>query len=80
MRLYNNGRLYVKKYNLSVQFLLTSAKRGRPRKHLVLSTKPVSVREIAEDSSIPWETVVLAEGAKDPILAERNYIALLCLP
>ena len=25
MRLYNNGRLYVKKYNLSVQFLLTSA-------------------------------------------------------
>ena len=26
MRLYNNGRLYVKKYNLSVQFLLTSAK------------------------------------------------------
>ncbi len=26
MRLYNNGRLYVKKYNLSVQFLLTSAR------------------------------------------------------
>ena len=25
MQLYNNGRLYVKKYNLSVQFLLTSA-------------------------------------------------------
>jgi hypothetical protein len=25
MRLYNNRRLYVKKYNLSVQFLLTSA-------------------------------------------------------
>ena len=27
MRLYNNGRLYVKKYNLSVQFWLTSAKK-----------------------------------------------------
>jgi hypothetical protein len=62
------------------QMSYPETKRGRPRKHLVLSTKPVSVREIAEYSSIPWETVVLAEGAKDPILAERNYIALLCLP
>lgn len=30
MRLYNNGRLYVKKYNLSVQFLLTSAHPSSP--------------------------------------------------
>ena len=34
----------------------------------------VSVREIAEDSSVPWESVVLAEGAKGPILAERKYM------
>lgn len=48
--------------------------RGRPRKHPVLSGKPVSVQEIAEDPSVPWETVVLAEGAKGPIVAERKFI------
>ena len=48
--------------------------RGRPRKHPVLSGKPVSVQEIAEEPSIPWETVVLAEGAKRPIMAERKCI------
>lgn len=48
--------------------------RGRPRKHPVLSGKPVSVQEIAEEPSIPWETVVLAEGAKGPIMAERKCI------
>ena len=46
-------------------------KKGRLRKHPVLSTKPVSVHEIAEDSSVPWESVVLAEG---PILVERKYM------
>ena len=45
-----------------------------PRKHPVLSTKPVSVRETAEDSSAPWESVVLAEGTKGPIVAERKYM------
>ncbi len=48
--------------------------RGRPRKHPVLSGKPVSVQEIAEDPSVPWETVVLAEGAKGPVVAERKFI------
>ena len=56
------------------QMCYPETKRGRPRKHPVLSTKPVSVREIAEDSSVPWESVVLAEGAKGPILAERKYM------
>lgn len=49
-------------------------KRGRPRKHPVLSHSPTSVRDIAQDPSLPWETVVLAEGAKGPILAERKYL------
>lgn len=53
---------------------LPETKRGRPRKHPVLSRKPVSVMEIAQDTSIPWETVILAEGAKGPIVAERKYI------
>ena len=48
--------------------------RGRPRKHPVLSGKPVSVQETAEDPSVPWETVVLAEGAKGPVVAERKFI------
>lgn len=52
--------------------------RGRPRKHPVLSHKPVSVTEIAKDPAIPWETVVLAEGAKGPIRAERKFLRCFC--
>ena len=49
-------------------------KKGRPRKHPVLSHSPTSVRDIADDPSLPWETVVLAEGAKGPIIAERKFL------
>lgn len=49
-------------------------KRGRPRKHPVLSHGPTSVGDIAEHTSFPWETVVLAEGSKGPVLAERKIL------
>nr|WP_289691734.1 hypothetical protein [Enterocloster clostridioformis] len=32
------------------------------------------MRDIAENPSLPWETIVLAEGAKGPILAERKFL------
>ncbi len=57
-----------------VGWLRCGIRRGRPRKYPALSAKPVSVREIAEDSSVPLETIVLAEGVKGPILAQRKYI------
>jgi SRSO17 transposase len=45
--------------------------RGRPpRKELKPSIKPISVSSIAKDDSIPWNTVILGEGAKGPIIAE----------
>lgn len=53
-------------------------KRGRPRKHPVLSKAPVSVREIAENPAIPWETITLAEGSKGPIRAERKFLRCYC--
>ncbi len=56
------------------QMSYPETKRGRLRKHPILSTNPVSIREIAENSSILWETVVLTEGVKGPILAERKYV------
>ena len=46
----------------------------RPRKHPVLSNGPTSVRDIAEDPSLPWETVALAEGTKGPIITERKFL------
>lgn len=49
-------------------------KRGRPRKHPILSHNPTPVRHIAEDPAVPWETVMLAEGAKGPIFAKRKLI------
>lgn len=50
------------------------ARRGRPRKHPVLSHGPSSVQDIASDPAYPWETVILGEGAKGPIIAERKAI------
>ncbi len=41
-------------------------KRGRPRRHPVLSHGPTSVRDIAEDPALP--------GAKGPILAEWKFL------
>lgn len=54
--------------------VLPRNEKGRPRKHPVLSNGPTSVRDIAEDPSLPWETVVLAEGTKGPIIAERKFL------
>lgn len=51
-----------------------TGKRGRPRKHPILSAAPVSVSKIAEDDEFPWETVTLTEGAKGPIEAERKIV------
>ncbi len=54
--------------------MFPEAKRGRPRKYPVLSNHPVSVQSIAEDADFPWERVVLAEGAKGPVVAERKLL------
>lgn len=56
------------------EMLFPETKRGRPRKHPILSQKQISVREIAEDESYEWKSVVLAEGAKGPIIAERKIV------
>lgn len=56
------------------EMIFPDTKRGRPRNHPVLSHVPTSVRDIAEDPAYPWETVVLAEGSKGPIIAERKLL------
>lgn len=43
---------------------------GRRPKKLVPSPAPVSVETIAKDDTLPWQTIVLAEGAKGPIIAK----------
>lgn len=40
--------------------------KGRPPKHATYSTEKTSVKQVAEDSDIAWETVVLMEGRKVP--------------
>lgn len=56
------------------QQLFPETKRGCPRKHPVLSHGPISVHDIAKDPALPWETIVLAERAKNPIIAERKFL------
>ena len=44
--------------------------KGRQFSRLRSSTKPILVSSIADDDSIPWQRVILAEGAKGPIFAD----------
>ena len=55
-------------------------KRGRPRKHPDLSVSTVNVQTIAENPDIPWERIILAEGSKGPIFAEREGIRCYIKP
>ena len=56
------------------EMIFPERKRGRPRKHPVLSHDPVSVQEFAQNPDYPWKTIVLAEGSKGPVYAERKFI------
>lgn len=53
------------------QWVLPTYKgRGKRPQKLVPSPAPVPVSAIAQDSTLPWQTIVLAEGAKGPIIAK----------
>lgn len=54
------------------------SKRGRPRKHPRYSCSAVSVQELAQDPGHSWEKVLLAEGSKGPIYAERKCFRCYC--
>lgn len=41
------------------------------------SQKPIPVSSIAEDVSFPWQRVILAEGAKGPIVAEVKCLRVI---
>lgn len=51
--------------------------RGRASAKLVPSIAPVCVSEIAADESIPWEEVVLMEGAKGPVHASVKCLRVV---
>lgn len=50
---------------------------GRMFSRLRASTSPVLVSSIAEDNGIPWHRVILAEGAKGPIVAEVKCLRVI---
>jgi len=53
------------------QWVLPASKgRGKRPQKLIPSPAPVPVAAVAQDPALPWETIVLAEGAKGPILAK----------
>jgi SRSO17 transposase len=52
------------------QWVLPAYKgRGKRPQKLIPSPAPVPVAAIAQDPALPWKTIVLAEGAKGPIVA-----------
>lgn len=59
MQLYNTYRLYVKKYNLSVQFLLTSAKCG-------MDTDKKRVEQ-------PREKWIVVEGQHEALVSQEVF-------
>lgn len=58
----------------SPELTFPKTKRGRPRKHPVLSHAPTSVRDIAQAQDFAWESVVLTERSKGPITAKRKLV------
>lgn len=51
--------------------------RGKRPSKAAPSFAPVSVKEIAEDDSIPWNDVVLGIGAKGPIITKDKCIPVV---
>lgn len=51
--------------------------RGRKPSKPQASTKPVPVSQIAKNDSIPWQVVILAEGAKGPIIADVKCLRVI---
>lgn len=58
-------------FTLDVQVGVPEYKGKGPRPHkLQALTQPINVSDIAQNTEIPWQTKVLGEGAKGPIVAE----------
>ncbi len=51
--------------------------RGKRPTRLQASFPPVKVSQIATDDSIPWERVILGEGAKGPIVADTKALRVI---
>jgi SRSO17 transposase len=51
--------------------------RGRRPTRRVPSIKPVTVKELANDESLPWNDVVLGNGAKGPIIAKDKCLRVV---
>jgi hypothetical protein len=47
---------------------------GRRFKHPRPSFPPVAVEDYAKDETIPWKHIILAEGAKGPVIAEVKCV------
>lgn len=54
-----------------------SAKRGRANQYPRPSIEPVCMERIASDERIPWETIVLAEGSKGPIVTKTKCLRVV---
>lgn len=50
---------------------------GRPPKHKRPTISPIRVDTYATDETIPWQKVILAEGAKGPIITEVKFIRVV---
>jgi SRSO17 transposase len=58
-------------FTLDVKVGIPEYKGKGPRPHKIQAlTKPVNVSQIVKDTEIPWQTVVLGEGSKGPIVAQ----------
>lgn len=51
--------------------------RGPKPKLLTPSFEPRSVKDIAEDNSVPWEDVILGMGSKGPIIAKDKCVKVV---
>jgi SRSO17 transposase len=70
--IHSNARVFLKKPRVGLPPY--SGRGPRPQKPCLLRGRSYSVREVARSKKCSWSKVVLAEGAKGPIVADVAYM------
>ena len=74
---HSNNLVWLEMPEMQIPGKEGTSKKGRPYSHPRPSCPPVNVSDIAQDDRYPWETTVLAEGSKGPILARTKCLRVI---
>ena len=76
----SDTQVFTKKPKVGLPPYKGRGRRSTKPKILPGQPKPRSVAEIAKSDRVSWKPVVVAEGAKGPIIAKANKFNMLIIP